>query len=237
MSGWKLVEAVVEAPQSERDNSRSERRAPRDGNAQRRNSREGGRGRGPKPQDNGGASDGVVDAQTLDYYAHLAAQQIEYLFSEENLCMDTFIRSYMDVQGNVPLGVVCSYQNVAYFNIPPSDVFAKLIALHTVTGGAGISVGLEIDEANELIRRKDKWEMWLMPNAASGSRGLPLYSSLVDAPHKILNRAAPAPAATVTAATTSTQRRSRSGTEELSANAIEFKPSTVEAAPAPAAST
>ena len=83
----------------------------------------------------------------------------EYLFSEENLCMDTFIRSYMDIQGNVPLGVVCSYQNVAYFNIPPNEVFAKLIALQNATGGAGVSVGLEIDEANELMRRKEKWEM------------------------------------------------------------------------------
>lgn len=228
MSGWKLVEAVVEQPQVEKDTSK-ERRASRDGGAQRRNSRgEGGRGRGHKQQDTAGAGaqEAVIDAQTLDYYGHLAAQQVEYLFSEENLCMDTYIRSYMDVQGNVPLGVVCSYPVVAYFNVPPAEILQKLIALQAITGRTGVTVALEIDVENELIKRKDKWEMWLMPTA-TGTRGLPLYTSLPDAPHRILTpqtttTAAVAPAAS--SASTTQQRKSRSGSEELSVDAVEFKP-------------
>lgn len=44
-----------------------------------------------------------------DYYTHLAIQQIELIFSSDSLSMDTFVRSYMDQAGYVPVGKKLNY--------------------------------------------------------------------------------------------------------------------------------
>ena len=75
----------------------------------------------------------------------------EYIFSEENLCMDTFIRAYMDEAGYVPIALVCSYQNVACFGIPLPEIIDKLKSQELSR--------LEIDEVNETIKLKEKWDM------------------------------------------------------------------------------
>lgn len=78
----------------------------------------------------------------------------EYLFTDENLAMDTFLRSYMDEAGNVPLSVVCAYPNVVYFNVAPD---ALLNALRTALSQP--TSLLEMDEAVGTIRLKERWEM------------------------------------------------------------------------------
>jgi hypothetical protein len=217
--------------------------------------------RGPKPHSKGDgkgrdkqkSSDAPLDQQTLEYYAYQAAQQMyvncyahlfallmgtecsEYLFSDENLAMDTYLRSYMDEAGWVPLNVIFSYPNVAYFNVSHQDLMTAL-----KTALAQPTTRLELDENFDTIKLKEKCEMvsehenerwralksfvilqWVMPNQ-NGGRGLPLYSSQP----RIESLASPG---TVTASATPTNpagtgRRSRSGTEELSASAPEFKP-------------
>lgn len=66
--------------------------------------------------------------------------------------MDTFIRSYMDEEGYVPLALVCSYQNVACVGASYYDVLSKL-------RDAGEGSKLELDASNETLRLKSGWEM------------------------------------------------------------------------------
>jgi hypothetical protein len=70
----------------------------------------------------------------------------------DNLCMDTFIRSYMDVEGFVPLALVCGYQNVACFGALIPDIVARL--QETVQMSR-----LEVDAVNETVRLKEGWDM------------------------------------------------------------------------------
>ncbi len=74
------------------------------------------------------------------------------IFTPDNLCMDTFIRSYMDEAGFVPIALVCGYPNVAGFGAPYNDIVARIqeVAENSV---------IEVDIANETIRLKVGWEM------------------------------------------------------------------------------
>lgn len=65
--------------------------------------------------------------------------------------MDTFLRSYMDVEGYVPLAIVCNYQNIACYGIAIADIMNKFEQIG--------SSRLEIDPINETIKLKEKWEM------------------------------------------------------------------------------
>jgi len=82
--------------------------------------------------------------------------------------MDTFVRSYMDVAGFVPVALVCAYQNVACFACTYEDVLERLAQLKE--GESPV----EMDANNETVRLRNGWDVWLMPNA-TGERGLPLY--------------------------------------------------------------
>jgi hypothetical protein len=68
--------------------------------------------------------------------------------------MDTFLRSYMDEAGYVPLAVVCAYPNVAYFNVPVDALMAAL-----TQACAQADSLLELDLAVGTIKLKNKWEM------------------------------------------------------------------------------
>jgi len=86
----------------------------------------------------------------------------EMLFTVENLCRDTFLRSYMDEAGYIPIMFICNY--ISSFGANYSDILNILQE----------STTLEIDLVNETLRLKENWQMWLMPNG-EGGMGLPLY--------------------------------------------------------------
>lgn len=65
--------------------------------------------------------------------------------------MDTFVRSYMDEAGYVPLPLLCTYQNVAAFNAPYLDVADRLKELTAERK-------IEFDPSNETVRLKQGWE-------------------------------------------------------------------------------
>jgi hypothetical protein len=67
--------------------------------------------------------------------------------------MDTFLRSYMDEAGYVPLAVVCAYPNVAYFNVPVDALMAAL-----TQACAQADSPLELDLAVGTIKLKNKWD-------------------------------------------------------------------------------
>ena len=69
------------------------------------------------------------------------------LYTVENLCRDTFLRSYMDEAGYIPILFVCNF--ISSFGVNYPDVVELLKS----------SEVLEVDNANETIRLKNKWEM------------------------------------------------------------------------------
>jgi len=65
--------------------------------------------------------------------------------------MDTFVRSYMDEAGFVPLPLLCTYQNVAAYGAPYFDVVERLNELTAERK-------IEFDPSNETVRLKVGWE-------------------------------------------------------------------------------
>lgn len=170
-SSWKLVEAVVESPGSTPSDSKHH-------NADKNNSKDKSRKVGnDKPRNQNKIKDYKQDPQAKEQFLNMACQQMwefsikinvysiwwwsnvlvdlvvfrELIFSEENLCMDTFIRSYMDEAGYVPLSVVCSYQNVACFGFTVDEILEKLPSL--------TSNRFEFDTVHQTMKLAEKWNM------------------------------------------------------------------------------
>jgi len=189
---WKLVEAVVEEPPPEtppstnkgggrRSRSGSENFAERDGRSSGgrkggvekrgggRGGGGGGKGRGGRGRAVGGSvRDGLFVPPQTDDIVQYTVQQIESLFSTDNLCQDTYLRSFMDEEGFVPLGILYCYQNVVYFCADPAEVLNKI-------SSKGSSYFLETDRDTVTVRLRSGWEKWLMPNEAGGL-GVPKYT-------------------------------------------------------------
>jgi len=98
------------------------------------------------------------------YRAEYAIAQIEYYFSTENLCRDTFLKQHFDIDGFVPLAFVCQFQMVAA-TMADYSLIVELIQN---------SEFLEYDINNETIRLRNGWKSWLFPNA-DGSFGVPKW--------------------------------------------------------------
>lgn len=90
--------------------------------------------------------------QDRSYFSYLACQQIDQIFNPDSLCIDTFIRSYMDEAGYVPLSLVVTYQNVASFQCTYNDILKKMKEV------VGKCKYIELDSDNETIRLKTGWE-------------------------------------------------------------------------------
>ena len=65
--------------------------------------------------------------------------------------MDTFIRSYMDEAGFVPIAIVSCYSNVSPYGVPVSDIADAIQTLATDC--------LEVDTICQTAKVSDKWEM------------------------------------------------------------------------------
>ena len=71
--------------------------------------------------------------------------------------MDTFVRSYMDEDGYVPLALLCNYQNVACYCTSYYDVLKKISELND-----RVDSKLEVDATNEKVRLKTGWDVVLI---------------------------------------------------------------------------
>ncbi|RGP59574.1 la family [Fusarium longipes] len=82
--------------------------------------------------------------------------QVEYYFSINNLCKDTFLRAHMDSQGFVPLHFILPFQRLRDLT---EDINLVRIACEEST---------EIDycvagDGVELLRRREGWQKFIMP--------------------------------------------------------------------------
>ncbi|KAK7714265.1 hypothetical protein SLS64_004365 [Diaporthe eres] len=85
--------------------------------------------------------------------------QIEYYFSTANLPKDVFLRENMDTQGFVPLQVIADFSRVR--SISQQN-------LQYVREACMDSDEIEFvlgDGNTELLRRREGWEMWVLPEA------------------------------------------------------------------------
>lgn len=109
----------------------------------------GGRGSGGRSPNNGQPYRSKADRS---YYAYLAVQQIDSIFNPDSLCIDTYIRTYMDEEGYVPVSLVCAYQNVVCYGCSYYDIVNKLKEV------AIKSKFYEMDTENECLRLKNDWK-------------------------------------------------------------------------------
>lgn len=158
MSAWNLVEAEVGGKKQHQPLDTAQGRGMNNTNNTTRN--QNGRGR------NGSRSNAPRN-KNLGLYA---VQQIVFLLSAENLSMDKYIRPYMDECGYVPVAYLCNFPNVCYIGAVYEDI------LNTLEEQCKLdSFNLELDRANEVVRLKENWKMWLFPNRKTGKLGLERY--------------------------------------------------------------
>lgn len=86
-------------------------------------------------------------------------QQVEYYFSDENLCKDYFLRSLMDSQGWVPIS------NVAEFNKLKRMCINIQFIIHVL-----MQCSTRVEVRGNMIRRRNEWHKWLPVSAGSTSK-------------------------------------------------------------------
>ena len=112
-------------------------------------------------------------------------RQIEYYFGVENLCRDIYLRQQMDADGYVPLSVLTEFNRVKSLVMSARRLSgAEEVAVESSEnapdtkdnskegGGSGESVlknalegstVVELSEDGLKIRKRDKWELWILP--------------------------------------------------------------------------
>ena len=85
--------------------------------------------------------------------------QVEYFFSDDELCRNTFLRRNMDCEGYVPAAMIFNFPSIAAYCFQYYDLLTIL---------AEKSTFLEIDKINETLRRRDDYKKWLHPNDEGG---------------------------------------------------------------------
>lgn len=221
MSQWKLVEAEAVGDQTNNFNNQNKQINKNNQNNNRGNNKrnDNNRGNNNRRNTNGNKNRNqrgnrrqhdiyVPDTpETRQQYAAMAVQLLEYYFSDDSLSCDTFVRSYLDSAGYIPIAFVCNFPDVVAIGAYYEDILSQLQK----------SEIFEMDMENETIRVKG-WEKWLMPNQEGGF-GLPRY--IKNAPNEQQGQMQSV-VSQVEPPVESMQSRDRSGSKELSVNASEY---------------
>ncbi|KAI0111553.1 hypothetical protein F4814DRAFT_359480 [Daldinia grandis] len=80
--------------------------------------------------------------------------QVEYYFSIDNLCKDTYLRRCMDSQGFVPLGVIASFKRMQEI----ADYQIIRIACDT----SPLIEFIVTEDGQDKVRRRENWEQWVL---------------------------------------------------------------------------
>jgi hypothetical protein len=147
--------------------------------------------------------------ETRQQYAAMAVQLLEHYFSDDSLSCDTFVRSYFDTAGFIPIAFVCNFPDIVSIGAYYEDIVSQLNA----------SEKFEIDAENDTMRVSG-WEKWLMPNQEGGF-GLPRYiKNAAPVATEQCQQQQEVSQAEVPSAPVDT--RDRSGSKELSVTASEY---------------
>ncbi|KAM0890108.1 hypothetical protein ACQ4PT_027286 [Festuca glaucescens] len=99
--------------------------------------------------------------------------QIEYYFSDENLCKDIYLRQHMDGQGWVPVSLIAGFNQVQKFLHRIGQIKKLADNLQFILDTILLSAVVEVQV--DKIRRRARWEMWLLRRSnysAGNSSGL-----------------------------------------------------------------
>ncbi|KAJ8497466.1 hypothetical protein OPV22_008018 [Ensete ventricosum] len=101
----------------------------------------------------------TVFLSPMDHTRNMLMRQIEYYFSRENLCKDSFLRINMDGQGWIPVSLIASFNRVRQLSksIP--------FILDSVGGS------LVVEVQGERLRRRNDWMDWVLPRV-QGQNGV-----------------------------------------------------------------
>ncbi|TVU48338.1 hypothetical protein EJB05_07972 [Eragrostis curvula] len=84
-------------------------------------------------------------------------EQIEYYFSDDNLCKDIFLRQHMDDQGWVSLSLIAGFRQVKKLTNNIQFILETIMLSTTV------------EVQGDKMRRRGTWENWLLPKYSSGT--------------------------------------------------------------------
>lgn len=86
-------------------------------------------------------------------------KQIEYYFSNDNLCRDEYLRKHMDAEGWVSASLIAGFNRVKQItqNIPNSTKFILDLLRNSE----------KVEVQGEKIRRRGDWKTWILPTALS----------------------------------------------------------------------
>lgn len=97
----------------------------------------------------------------VEFLKDVLQKQIEYYFSLENLCKDVYLRSKMDAEGWVPISFIASFNRVKALT---ND--AKFVE-------EAIKTSAIIEVKDDKLRKKDDWQMWVLPQKAESTTQQP----------------------------------------------------------------
>jgi hypothetical protein len=116
--------------------------------------------------------EGDVDEQRR-FQRDTVQQQVEYYFSAENLAKDLYLRQQMGQEGWVSIHVIAGFNRLRKMLTPPMA--------HQLGAAAGAAADipllvealqaapeLELDPTCTMVRRRNEWEKYVLPQAKSG---------------------------------------------------------------------
>uniref|UniRef100_A0ACD5WQT4 Uncharacterized protein n=1 Tax=Avena sativa TaxID=4498 RepID=A0ACD5WQT4_AVESA len=108
--------------------------------------------------------------------------QIDYYFSDENLCKDIYLRQHMDDQGWVPVSLIAGFNQVQKLLYRIGQLQNLTNNLQFILDTVLLSTVLEV-QGNKL-RRRARWEIWLLRrsnySAGNSSGSLSPMTSNID---------------------------------------------------------
>ncbi|KAI1375560.1 hypothetical protein F4677DRAFT_446183 [Hypoxylon crocopeplum] len=81
--------------------------------------------------------------------------QVEYYFSIDNLCKDTYLRKFMDSQGFVPLGVIASFKRM-------QEIAQDYQLIRIACDNSPHIEFVVTDEGLDKVRRREQWQPWVL---------------------------------------------------------------------------
>uniref|UniRef100_A0ACD5TUR0 Uncharacterized protein n=1 Tax=Avena sativa TaxID=4498 RepID=A0ACD5TUR0_AVESA len=108
--------------------------------------------------------------------------QIDYYFSDENLCKDIYLRQQMDDQGWVPVSLIAGFNQVQRLLYRIGQLNNQTNNLQFILDTVLLSTVVEVQ--GDKLRRRARWEIWLLRrsnfSAGNSSGSLSPVTSNID---------------------------------------------------------
>ncbi|KAF3062472.1 hypothetical protein GL218_03880 [Daldinia childiae] len=80
--------------------------------------------------------------------------QVEYYFSIDNLCKDTYLRKWMDSQGFVPLPIIAAFKRM--------QEIAEYPIIRIACDTSPLIEFVVTEDGQDKVRRRENWEQWVL---------------------------------------------------------------------------